>query len=372
MKKQMFFFMAFVLLLVGTTEIHARRLVAAEGMSSINNNRVDVARDKAIDNAQRSAVERIAGVVISSSSEVENFQLKMDRIISESSGFINSYRILSEKREGDNYVVSIEADVGDGKLKDRLSALNLIMSRKEKPRLMLLFGGQSHNEAVAESAMARYLMSHGFRLIDAGAFRKTLEHENIQNLALNKKETASLGHRYGAEALVVGSVETSSSSAKFGNIEMTTNKVAVSAKVINVDTAEVLVTDSETKALPGMPGDFKKITAEAAELLARKMADGIMARWSSELSNTMTVKLVVDGFKSYQDFLQFKEQLAGEVKGFKEVYQRAYTDGRAELDIEVRGNSQGVADDLAALAFNARKLRITEITQNRIDATLLP
>jgi hypothetical protein len=42
------------------------------------------------------------------------------------------------------------------------------------------------------------------------------------------------------------------------------------------------------------------------------------------------------------------------------------------LDLEIKGNTQGVADDLAAMTFNQRKLRITEITQNRIEAKLVP
>jgi hypothetical protein len=359
-------------MIVAATVVQAQNRVVAEGMAGINNNRVDIARDKAIDNAQRNAVERVVGVMISSSTEVENFQVKMDRILSESKGFINHYKIISERREGDTYEVSIEADVGMGKLKDRLSALNLIMARKSKPRLMILFSGRAQKDAVAESAMARHFMSQGFKLVDANTFKKSLERENLRDLTVNQQAAASFGHRYGAEILIVGDVETSSSSSKFGEIEMTTNKVIVSTKVINVDTGEVLATDSETRSAPGIRDDIKQITVEASNTLAKKMTDEIMDRWSSELTNTVTVKLVVSGFEAYQDLLQFKDQLSNEIKGFKELYQRAFANGQVELDLEIRGNTQGVADDLIAMKFNDRKLKIIEITQNRIEAKLVP
>lgn len=52
---------------------HGQNGMRAEGMATIHNNFVDIARDKALENAQRNAVEKTMGVMISSSSEVENF-----------------------------------------------------------------------------------------------------------------------------------------------------------------------------------------------------------------------------------------------------------------------------------------------------------
>jgi hypothetical protein len=59
-----------------------------------------------------------------------------------------------------------------------------------------------------------------------------------------------------------------------------------------------------------------------------------------------------------------------EVKGFKALYQRTYSKGTVELDLEIRGNTQGLVDDLAAMKLDGRKIRILEITQNSIRAQL--
>jgi len=103
-------------------------MVRATGVATINNGVVDIARDKAIENALRSAVEEKIGVMIKSYTEVENYELKMDQILSESKGFVNSYRIVSEGREGNTYKVVIDAEVGVGKLEERMEALALIMN----------------------------------------------------------------------------------------------------------------------------------------------------------------------------------------------------------------------------------------------------
>jgi len=62
-----------------------------------NQRNADIACSRALDEAQRNAVEQATGVMITSTTNVENFQVKMDRILSESKGFINAYKIKSEK-----------------------------------------------------------------------------------------------------------------------------------------------------------------------------------------------------------------------------------------------------------------------------------
>ena len=368
MKKSFLLVVAVIAFLCSFTMASAQTKIRAEGMAVINNKRVDIARDKALDSALRSAVEKVVGVMVSSTSEVENFQLKMDRILSESKGFINAYRIISEKRQGDQFEVTLEADVGRERLKDRLEAINLIITRKAKPRLMLLFAEKAQKDAIAEAAMSRYFMGKGFKLIDARVLRR----QGGENLSLDPKSVSQLAGQYGAEIVMIGAVDAATSSFNVGGIEMHSNKVTVSVKVINGDTGEVITTDSKGESAPGMKGDLKKITEEAAEKLARQMMEEVLEKWSSELTNTVTVKLVVLGLDSYETLQQFKDLLSTEVKGFKEVQQRAYRQGEAELDVEMRGNSQSLADDLMAMTLNQKKVKILGITANRVDARVQP
>jgi hypothetical protein len=346
----------------------AQTKVRAEGMAVVSNNRADIARDKALDSALRSAVEKVVGVMVSSSSEVENFALKMDRILSESKGFINNYQIVSERRDQDQIEVVVEADVGRDRLQDRLEAINLIISRKSKPRLMLLFTEKAQKDAIAEAAMSRFFMGKGFKLIDAQVVRN----QRVGELAGDPKSVSRLAGQYGAEVVLIAGVEATSNSFNVGGIEMSRNQVTVSLKVINGDTGEVITTDSKSGSAPGMKGDIKKITEEAAEKLAKQMMEEVLEKWSSELVNTVSVKLLMSGLNSYEELQRFKDLLATEVKGFKELQQRAYQAGKAELDLEIRGNSQSLADDLAALTLNKRKVKIQGMTANRVEADLLP
>lgn len=350
----------------------ARQKYRATGMATVHNNYVDIARDKALDNALRNVVERAAGVMITGSTEVDNFQLKMDSILSESKGFLETYKILSEKREGDNYEVTIEAEVGTGKLQERLKAVDLIMSRKSKPRLLIVFSETAQKDALAEAAMSKFFLAKGFKLVDAMAVKKSLHELKDAVSATDEKALTKLTRNYGAEIVLSASVEAVSNATTLFGVELCTNKANVCVKVINGDTGEVITTGCESKTGPGAKGDVACTVEEATIKLSRRILDETLERWSTDLSNTTSVKLTVSGLSGYQELQNFKDQLPLVVKGFKGLLQRAYAGGAVELDLEVRGDVHGIADDLTQITEAGRTLRIMAITQNMISATFLP
>jgi hypothetical protein len=64
--------------------------------------------------------------------------------------------------------------------------------------------------------------------------------------------------------------------------------------------------------------------------------------------------------------------LAEEVKGFKGANQRYYSRGKVELDLEIEGDAQAVAHDVEHMTVKNRKMKVLEISQNRVEAVLLP
>jgi len=252
-------------------------MVRATGVATINNGVVDIARDKAIENALRSAVEEKIGVMIKSYTEVENYELKMDQILSESKGFVNSYRIVSEGREGNTYKVVIDAEVGVGKLEERMEALALIMTRKSKPRIMILMGGDPSKVAPVESAMIKYFTAQGFPVVDAAVARGSFD---ITTLANSRELATKVAHQYAAEVIIVGQLDVANRSFKLGDVEVTSAEVTLSGKAINGDTGSVIASHSVSKK-----GEWVKVSEETASLLAKQLKEKLVNAWSRELTN---------------------------------------------------------------------------------------
>jgi hypothetical protein len=340
----------------------AQDRIRAAGTATIYNNVVDVARDKALDHAQRNAVEEKVGVMVTSVSEVENFELKMDQILSESRGFIKSYNIVAEGREGNTYKVTIDADVETGRLKDRMEAVKLVMVRKSKPRLMLVLNGQEKQHALAEATMTRFFLAQGFKVVDASTKQKA--GTDFSTLSTNSRALSSLAHAYGAEIVILVNVEATTRAFKMGDIEVKSHDVTISSKVLNGDTGEIIATANRAEK-----GEFKTAIEEASMKTARQMRDEIIERWSSELTNTATIKLRISGLL-HEDLSTLKEKLKEQVKGLKQIYQRSYSRGTAELDLELKGNTEGLAEDLSTLRIAGKKIRIMETSPNRIEANI--
>lgn len=351
---------------------HAQKIVQAQGTASIHKGFVDIARDRAISDAQRLVVEQAVGVMISNETLVENYQVISDKILSQSKGYIQSYEVISDEREGDIYKVTIQAIVSTGQIKNDLEAIRLIIARKSKPRLMILFGGKDQKDFMAEASMVKYFLSKGFKLVDSATVRKNLEHESLKSLARDPQAAAQVGHRFGAEVIVLCSVETSSNPFKIGDVEMYSNRATISAKVINVDTSNIITTGSETKRLPGIQGLIQPSTEQAAEMLASTLMDDILNQWSSELTNVVEVKLFASRFHSYDELNSFKTFLTNEIRGIKDIRLRTYAHGRVELEIDLQGDTQSLANNLSGQNLGGRSIKISEITQNRLEIELSP
>lgn len=367
--KKVVILLVFVFFAISILPVYAQYKVRAKGLATIQKNFIDIARSKALDEAQRNAVEKAVGVMVTSSTNVENFQVKMDRILSESKGYISTYKIISEKRTGDNYEVEIEAEISQGKLRDKMTAINLIMVRKAKPRVMLVFTGMTSKDSVAEAAMAKYFIAQGFRLVDARTVKRNKDYERLQDVA-EQKTISGIAHRYGAEIIIVNTVEANSNPFQINDLEMNHNKVVISGKIINGDTGSIITTGAEQKAAPGMKDDFKALIDEVATKLARNLVDNVLENWSSELANAAIVKLVVSGLNSQADLMELKSLLAEEVKGFKAANQRYYSRGKVELDLDVEGDADAVAHDIESITVKNKKMKVLEISPNRVEAVL--
>ena len=99
-----------------TAAAQESRTVAAEGVAMVQQGALDIARDAAVEDAQKRAVEQAIGILIDSQTQVENYQVISDKILSQTKGYIKRYSIAGEVNEGSLLRVRINAEVALGKL----------------------------------------------------------------------------------------------------------------------------------------------------------------------------------------------------------------------------------------------------------------
>ena len=118
----------------------------AEGEAAIVGGNVDRAAREAKEAALRSAVEQVAGVLVSSQSLAVNSQLVSDQVYSHSAGYVRSYEVLSQTTERGVVKVKVRAQVGTAELDRDLQAVQALVRRLQGRKLVVLLQEQTIDE----------------------------------------------------------------------------------------------------------------------------------------------------------------------------------------------------------------------------------
>lgn len=359
--------------------------VTVDGMAPLSGSR-SVAREGAINDALRKAVEQSVGVMLSSETLVENSALVRDGIYSKSQGYIKQYRIVKESAAGNDYLVTVMASVGVSELKNDLGALGLLHVRAGMPRVLFMiaelqsgrdtplfwWGGDTSSTAVSETSMKEEFLNKGFNLVDVSpASIKSGIVAAVKNAEISEEMALEAGRISGAELVVKGTARASSTAG--ATVTPVGSYLAdVSASVIRVDNGQVLASgrgQGVSRHVSRNVGENSALEL-AGKDLSKKLIEQILAKWEAETSGLNQTQLVIRNLKGISDLQKVKAYLAERVSGVQNIVQRSYQEGMAVLDIHSKSSAQEIADVLSTADHADIRLEITKTTPHTIEMRL--
>lgn len=355
--------------------------VEAIGMGAITYNDVTAARDRALDDAKRKAVESVLGTFIDSQTRVENYQVMEDRILSWTRGYVRNFQVLSEgKKSDDTYEVRMLATVDQGNLQKDLQAVQDLIQSMGNPRIMFLIDEQNIGETwdryhyfevdmtASETAMMNKFLEKNFQVVDPGTVRQNKERDAVL-AAINgdTKAAASLATTLEAEVVITGkALAKVATGVNLGG--MKSCQATLTARVIDADVGTVLATGSKTAAYPHIDevvGGTKAIE-KAANQLTDELIAKILEKWRTRVYGAATVKLLVTGLANYNDAVNFRGALSYAARGIKAVNQRNLTGATAEFDVQIQGTADQLARELDQRQVAKYKMSVTGVTANKV------
>ena len=354
-------------------------MITADGVAAVTGN-VAIAREKAIDDALRRAVEQAVGTLISSDTMTNNFQVVHDKILAQTSGYVKKYEIIKEEQVGQEFRVTVMADVGRENLQRSLEALGLLHELKEKPKVMViieekvggLFGTTAwENVGQAESTLMERLAAAGFNVVDPATVRANIPRDKaLRLLEGDPKAAATAGLQYGAQVVITGRAFSKNAGAKLLGTQMQSIQATLQARAIRADDGRVISSRSDQGAkahIDEMQGGALAIK-EASEKLSDAMVNDILKSWKKDVyGRSQEITLIISGLVSYRHLSAVKKFLESDLQGVKSVSQRNFTQGMAELLLDYAGKSGLIADELANKQFTGFRLEPTNVTPNRLD-----
>jgi len=333
-----------------------------------------LARDEALNDALRKAVEQGVGTIVTADLTVEQQRLVEDRIYTESRGYIQRYKILSEETSDGLYEVQISAMVRLTKLTDDLQSIGLIIRKKRNPRVMVVVYSREMNSSYlgvslegnrnVENQTEKKLIAKGFQVLDAGQVSRKKELETLL-LQGDPSQANRLAKDFGAELLVEADVRRTFVNQRmvFGrSTHFFSNEVRM--KAIETDTAKVLYSGFRTK--PASGAEALTPLEESATELIDEMVVAILEQWRKDIFQAATCQLDISK-ATFSTLSVLKEQL-GTIRGVKGLQVRSFQSGRALMEVIFQGSPEELADKINEL--ERPQLIITGLQSNTIEIEL--
>lgn len=373
---------------VAQAEGGAPKTVTSLGQAVVYGGDTALARDKAIEDAQRKAVEKAVGTMVASETITENFQLISDKIFSRSKGYVRGYEVLSETEEDGVYRVKIEAQVAQGNLKNDLDGIKSILRGKNMPRVLVMIAEQNVGQASAEfwwgnknfstnldsveNAFIDQWTAQGLDFVDRQALQGKLSTGPALSSA-NPAEGAvkEFAGKTGAEVVVIGKAVATDAGTIMGT-KMHSIRANISVRALHLDTGRIMATSTQSKAvghIDPVTGGTRALT-KVAEAAADELLQKILDQWQSEVAGPTTVQLTVSNFKRSRQVRQLMGILRNRVRGIQTVRQRRYGGQTAHLEVDLEGSSQDLAMELEEKKFPGFRVVIEAITANTVTAAL--
>lgn len=348
--------------------------VLAEGVAAITaSGAVDMARDQALRDALRKAVEQGVGTFIASETRVQNFQLLSDRIYSQASGYVSSYQILSETQEGSLYRVVIRARVKLDKIENDLAAIGILLAEQGRPRVMVLVKevsspasftvtDQMMSQELVETMFIDAFQSKGFPVVDAATVQRNLNKEQLKKILEGDNATAVLlGLKTGAEIVVAGTYQRSNERKQVPYTGTIADfyKFKLSARAINAASSEVLGSCALTRETPFSEDEARR---QAVDSASSSLIAKILAGWKKRAN----VTLIHADNATFEKVQKLKTEIQAKLRGVVSVVSRDLIGSTATLEIVSETSSQEILDGLATRGI-AVPLEVKGLEGNRIE-----
>lgn len=377
------------------TGLAQSQTVTVDGVAGIQGGDKAIARDNAIQDALRKAVEQAVGTMVASETLVENFVAVRDNILSKSQGYVQDYKVIKEGADKDLYTVTIAASVSIGSLKSDLGALGLLQARVGKPRILFMiaeqnigqeillywwgwwgkggaaFAGQNVDMAVSETVLKQEFLAKGFNVIDISAVTGKFEISNAYRIAdLTDTGAREIGRKMGAEVIVKGKALAKEGPRMAGS-SVGSYLADITVSAIRVDNGQVLASarDSAPARHVSQHVGGNQAIENAAKKVSDKLIEQITTRWMGETSGGQLVQVTIRGLSGMKDLVKIKNFLQSQVRGVQSVIQRSFEGGVAVLELDAKATAQQIGDELAQKDFPGLDLDVVGATATTLEVT---
>ncbi len=328
-------------------------IVTAKGVSFFEPGRELIAREKAIDEAKRAALEQAIGSAIESSTTVENFVVIKDQILSRTAGYLKNIKVIEEKKtEIGTFEVKIEAEVETSAMIEDLDRFKKVLSWQKNPRISIIIDKNTDNNFMPAAQKSASILADKLKQSGFAVFKYSKEQESQMGL------------------LVSLSLELSSNKSTYQNIDLLVNEISLSANIYRPDDGEILGTSSAVKSMPG-ENKLKVIDQGATYCIDSIWTDlrsKLIKVWEKELYSERDINMIINKIPSHAKALDILNIFKSDVSGIVDVNLASFKNRSAEYAIKYKGWPEHLLNEMQMTYFKRRHFNpaVEKVEGNKI------
>lgn len=298
--------------------------VTVTGQGSLEDSTIEKAEKNALKNAFQLAIEQGLGTFVKSETEVANFDLVKDKIISKSEGYILGYKKLRQWDDGKILNVKIKAVVSLKQLGNDFRAMLKAVTRQiDNPVIAFVLtawevpeatGPKKHLEGqILIDSFQEQFKNKGFdtKAVDAAReFANTGTGKLAQVASGGRQAIAKYARDTNANFVARGEI-----TATFGGTDYATGAYkwtgTISVEMIDAATGELVASYSKTvmKKFPNKTQGLSALMHSGAENASRALAKQTLETWQQYAGSGRVYNIFVSGYKSYKQKRAIKKAL---------------------------------------------------------------
>jgi hypothetical protein len=319
--------------------LHAGKIVTAKGISFFEPGRELIARDKAIDEAKRAALEQAIGSTVESQTTVENFTVIKDQILSRTAGYLKNIKVIEEKKTGmGTYEVMIEADVETSAMIEDLDRFKKVLSWQKNPRISIIIDQNTDKSYLPSAQKSVSLLTDKLKQAGFTVYKHSAGQESLMGL------------------LVGLSLELSSKQSSYQNINLSVNEISLTANIYRPDDGEILGTSTAVKSLPG-ENKLKVLDDGARNCIDSIWADlrsKLIKVWEKELYNERDINIIIKKIPSHARALEISNIFKSDVSGMLDSNLVNFKNGTAEFNVKYKGWPEHLLNEIQMSYFKRK------------------
>ncbi len=303
--------------------------------------------------AKRDAVEKGIGTVLLSQTEVENFMMKRDMIITKTMGAVKKYDVISKTKAADGvHEIRIKAVLSRSTMHSDLAAFHILLESMDKPKVMVIIkenniGNDEPTNRAAENAIIKFLKTpYDFDIVDPSIVASIRSsQEKMAKLAGDAAGVASIGTMYGAEVVITGTaISRVAENISYNLGGMKSVQADVTLRAVNCTTGRIIATgDAHSAKVHISPNTAGTMAISAASKKATSnLLDAIIEDWNKQINNGIPLIVSIKCVNTFRDKNAVVQTLKS-IPGVVTVHERGWNDESKILqtDVQYKGNANG-------------------------------